>query len=105
MRRSIDSGGTTKGFLMIQLFIVFLVAILLNPVRSGDYHWSNCMAGFSIAGGVVLALMMASLGRALETGPPGLTFAALNSSTVMPSILMVLLFGAAFNRQYNLSCS
>ena len=102
MRRSIDAGGTSKGFLMIQLFIVFLVAILLNPVRSGDYHWSSCMAGFAIAGGVVLALMMASLGRSLETGPPGLTFAALNASTVMPSVLMVLLFGASFGYQYTL---
>ncbi|MBS0649343.1 MAG: hypothetical protein JSS10_08995 [Verrucomicrobia bacterium] len=100
MRRSIDSGGTTKGFLMIQLFIVFLVAIFLNPVRSGDYHWSPCMAWFGIAGGIVLALMMASLGRSLETGPAGLTFAALNASTVMPSILMVLLFGASFGYHY-----
>jgi drug/metabolite transporter (DMT)-like permease len=102
MRRSIDSGGTTKAFLMIQLFIVFLIAILLNPVRSGDYHWSGCMVLFAIAGGIVLALMMASLGRSLETGPPGLTFAALNSSTVMPAVLMVLLFGEAFGYQYNL---
>jgi drug/metabolite transporter (DMT)-like permease len=102
MRKSIDAGGSSKGFLMIQLFLVFLVAILLNPVRSGDYHWSNCMAAFGIAGGVVLALMMASLGRALESGPPGLTFAALNSSTVMPIILMVLFFGATFGYKYTL---
>lgn len=102
MRRSIDAGGTSKGFLMIQLFIVFLVAILLGPVRSGDYHWSDCMTGFGIAGGLVLALMMAALGRSLELGPPGLTFAALNSSTVMPSILMVLLFGASFGYHYTI---
>jgi drug/metabolite transporter (DMT)-like permease len=102
MRKSIDAGGSSKGFLMIQLFLVFLVAILLNPVRSGDYHWSNCMAIFGIAGGAVLALMMASLGRALETGPPGLTFAALNASTVMPIILMVLFFGASFGYKYTL---
>jgi drug/metabolite transporter (DMT)-like permease len=102
MRRSIDAGGSSKGFLMIQLFLVFIVAILLNPVRSGDYHWSSCMAGFGIAGGVVLALMMASLGRSLELGPPGLTFAALNASTVMPIILMVLFFGASFGYKYTL---
>ncbi|MGH2612548.1 MAG: hypothetical protein ACRDFB_05810 [Rhabdochlamydiaceae bacterium] len=100
MRKSIDAGGTTKGFLMVQLFIVFIVAILLNPVRMEDYQWSGCMSLFGIAGGVVLALMMASLGRALETGPPGLTFAALNSSTVMPSVVMVLVFGAAFGYHY-----
>lgn len=100
MRKSIDAGGTTKGFLMVQLFVVFLVAILLNPVRMGEYQWSGCMSLFGIAGGVVLALMMAALGRALETGPPGLTFAALNSSTVMPSIVMVLIFGATFGYRY-----
>lgn len=102
MRKSIDAGGTTKGFLMVQLLIVFVVAILLNPVRMQQYQWSNCMSLFGIAGGIVLALMMASLGRALETGPPGLTFAALNSSTVMPSIVMVLVFGAAFGYHYTL---
>jgi drug/metabolite transporter (DMT)-like permease len=102
MRKSIDAGGTTKGFLMVQLFVVFIVAILLNPVRMGSYEWSGCMSLFGIAGGLVLALMMALLGRALETGPPGLTFAALNSSTVMPSIVMVLLFGATFGYHYTL---
>jgi hypothetical protein len=102
MRKSIDAGGTTKGFLMVQLFVVFLVAILLNPVRMGEYQWSGCMSLFGIAGGIVLALMMAALGRALETGPPGLTFAALNSSTVMPSILMVLVFGSAFGYHYTI---
>jgi drug/metabolite transporter (DMT)-like permease len=100
MRKSIDAGGTTKGFLMVQLFIVFVVAIILNPVRMGSYEWSGCMSLFGVAAGVILALMMASLGRALETGPPGLTFAALNSSTVMPSIVMVLVFGAAFGYHY-----
>lgn len=102
MRKSIDAGGTTKGFLMVQLLIVFLVAIVLSPIRMHDYHWSPCMSLFGLAGGIVLALMMASLGRALETGPAGLTFAALNSSTVMPSIVMVLVFGAAFGYHYNL---
>lgn len=102
MRRSIDSGGSSKAFLMIQLSLVFLVAILLNPVRTGDFAWSNCMVYFGLAGGVVLAIMMICLGKSLETGPPGLTFAALNSSTVMPMVLMVLLFGAPFGYFYTL---
>lgn len=102
MRRSIDSGGSSKAFLMIQLFLVFLVAILLNPVRTGNYAWSPSMALFGLAGGVVLGVMMICLGKALEKGPPALTFAALNSSTVMPMILMVLLFGAPFGYIYTL---
>ncbi len=102
MRRSIDSGGSSKAFLMIQLSIVFLVAVLLNPVRTGEYHISNCMLFFGIAGGVILAIMMVCLGKSLENGPPGLTFAALNASTVMPMILMVFLFGAPFGYIYTL---
>jgi drug/metabolite transporter (DMT)-like permease len=102
MRRSIDKGGTTKAFLVIQLSLVFLIAILLNPVRTGNYQWSSCMGAFGFAGGLILAAMMASLGRALETGPPGLTFAALNTSTVMPMILMVFFFGSPFGYIYTL---
>lgn len=101
MRRSIDAGGSSKGYLMVQLFLTFLVAILLNPVRTGNYEWSSCMAGFGLAGGIVLAGMMACLGRALETGPAGLSFAMLSSSTVMPAIVMVLVFGEKFGFVYN----
>lgn len=100
MRRSIDSGGSSKAFLMIQLSLVFLVAILLNPVRTGDYSVSPCMLYFGLAGGIILAVMMICLGKSLETGPPGLTFAALNSSTVMPMLFMVLLFGSPFGYAY-----
>lgn len=102
MRRSIDSGNSSKAFLMIQLTLVFLVAILLNPVRTGDYTMSGCMISFGLACGVILAIMMICLGKSLENGPPGLTFAALNSSTVMPMILMVFLFGAPFGYIYTL---
>ena len=61
------------------------------------------MACFGLAGGIVLAVMMIFLGKALEKGPPGLTFAALNASTVMPMLLMVLLFGAPFGYLYTLT--
>jgi len=103
MRRSIDGGGTTKAYLVVQLFLVFLVAILIGPVRSGDYHWSPSMASFGFTGGLILVFLLAALGRALETGPPGLTFAALNASTVMPTVLMVAFFGGSFGYFYTWS--
>lgn len=102
MRRSIDAGGSSKAFLMIQMTLVFLVAVLLNPVRTGDYTWSTPMALFGLTGGVLLAIMMICLGKSLEKGPPGLTFAALNASTVMPVLVMVMLFGAPFGYNYTL---
>ena len=100
MRRSIDAGGSSKAFLMIQLSLVFIVAILLNPVRTGEYALSSCMIYFGLAGGLILAVMMICLGKSLETGPPGLTFASLNASTVMPMLFMVFLFGSPFGYAY-----
>jgi len=101
MRKSIDAGGSSRAFLMIQLFLAFLVAILLNPVRTAEYAWSGPIAIFGFAGGIFLGAMMAFLGKALEVGPPGLTFAILNSSTVMPAIVMALFFGSKFGYAYN----
>ena len=101
MRRSVDAGGSSKGFLVIQLSIVCLVAILLNPVRTGDYSWSNCMAGFGLSGGIILGAMMAALGKSIEKGPAGLSFAMLSAATVMPAILMSIFFGARFGYFYH----
>ena len=100
-RRSIDGGGTTKAYLMVQLFLTFLVAILLNPVRTGHYEWNLPLAVFGFAGGIILAAFMAMMGKALESGPPGLTFAVINASSVMPILLMVSVFGAGFGFVYS----
>lgn len=100
LRRSIDAGGTSQVYLAIQLSITCLVAVLLNPVRTGDYAWSSSMALFGLVGGVILAAFMSFLGKALEKGPPGLTIAMLNCSTVMPILLLLLFFGDTFGFIY-----
>lgn len=101
MRKSIDAGGSSKAFLVIQLLIVFLVAILLNPMRTGKWEWSYCMAAFGLSGGIVLGAMMAALGKSVEKGPPGLSFAMLSSATVMPAVVMAILFGSSFGYFYH----
>lgn len=95
MRKSIDSGGTTKGFLIFQMAMGFLVALSLNPVRTGDYAINTPVVLLGVVTGLVLAGLLFSLGRALENGPPGVTFSIINGATVMPAIIMALLFGAA----------
>lgn len=95
LRKSADSGGTTKGFLVFQTAMGFLVAFSLNPLRTGDYAVNVPIAVLSILAGLVFAAFFFSLGRALENGPPGLTISILNGSTVMPAIVMALCFGAA----------
>lgn len=102
MRKSIDVGGTSKHFLMIQLTLVFFMAIFLNPIRTGHYTWSTSMFLFGLLGGAILTWMLSLLGKALECGPPGLTFVILNCSTVMPALVMLLFFGSKYGYVYTL---
>lgn len=104
MRRSIDvsTSKNTKGFFMVQTTIVFLLLLLLHPVRTGNYEWSTPLALFGLVGGLVLAIMMISIGKALQYGPPGLSFAIFNASCVVPILFMVAVCGAAYGYVYEL---
>lgn len=100
MRKSIDQGGTTKGFLIFQMAMAFMVAFLLNPVRTGNYAINGSIVLFGLLAGFILAFMLFFLGASLEKGPAGLTFSILNAATVMPAIIMALLFGTVYGFPY-----
>ncbi len=102
LRRSIDAGGTSKAYLMMQLGLSVFVMIFLGPIRTGNYAWDPSMAIFALVGGVLLACVMGFLGKAFENGPPGLSVAMLNCSSVMPILMLVILFGAQFGFYYTL---
>lgn len=102
MRKSIDAGGSTKAYLMVQLSLSVLVMILLNPVRTGTFTWDTSVALFALSGGVLLAGVMGFMGKALENGPPGLSVAMVNCSSVMPILMLVLFFGSRFGFHYTL---
>jgi len=102
MRRSIDAGGSSKAYLVVQLTFSFLVMILFNPIRTGDYGWSNSAVGLGLIGGIIFGILMWGLGKTLEKGPPGLSFAILNTSSVAPAIVLALFFGFAFGHPYTL---
>jgi uncharacterized membrane protein len=102
LRKSIDSGGQSKGFLVIQLSFSFLILVLLNPVRTQDYTWSSLSFFCGIVGGIILGLLMWGLGKALEKGPAGLSFSFLHASTVLPALAMSIFFGSAYGFHYTL---
>lgn len=102
LRRSIDAGGSSRAFLLVQLTFTFIVAILLNPIRSGRFHFNPEMAWLGLFAGIILGVMMICLGKALECGPAGLTVALLNASTVFPILGMVLFFGSEYGFEYTL---
>ncbi|MBU6382704.1 MAG: hypothetical protein KGQ49_02300 [Verrucomicrobia bacterium] len=94
-RKSLDVGGNTKGYFVFQMFSTLICAYLFGPVRTGDYSITAPAAILGSIAGLLLFSMLFSLGKALEKGPPGFTFAILNSATVIPGIVMAILFGAA----------
>ncbi len=100
MRKSIDEGGTTKGFLVFQMAMAFVVALLLNPVKTGNYSINLPIVIFGLISGIVLSFMLFFLGRSLEKGPSGLSFSILNAATVMPGIVMASLFGILYGFPY-----
>lgn len=101
VRKGIDIGGNAKAYFVFQMVTSFIFAILLGPVRTGDYSIPLSVAVLGTVAGLILSVMLFSLGRAVEKGPPGFTFAMLNSATVMPGILMALVFGASLGFVYN----
>lgn len=101
MRRSIDSGGTSRGFLVIQQFLALLTAFVMNPVRTGHYDINAIVVFLGVFAGVVLGAMMAFLGRALEKGPAALSFSILNMASVIPALLLAIIFGKPFGHLYH----
>lgn len=100
MRRSLDQGGSVGTFLLIQMSVACAAATLLGPFRVGQMEIPFSIAMLGLGAGLILGLMLFLLGQALARGPAGLTFAALNSATVMPAVLMALFFGATFGYAY-----
>jgi multidrug transporter EmrE-like cation transporter len=101
MRKSIDTGGTTKAFLVFQMGFALLLSLLMGPIRTGQYAINLPIVLLGMTAGVILALMLYCLGRAIEQGPAGFTFSILNGATVMPGLIMAMVFGVTYGFIYN----
>jgi len=102
MRCSLDKNGSPRVFFIMQLLLTFLVTVCLCPVQSGSYSLDMYTAAVAIACGLALGLMKYLISHALVTGPSNLTFAAVNSATIMPGIIIAFLFGSLINFQYTM---
>ncbi|GAB5412129.1 MAG: hypothetical protein ChlgKO_12430 [Chlamydiales bacterium] len=100
MRRSVDTKGSTNFYILSQLLVSCIIAIILNPIRSGNYAFDMNVALMGIGFGLVLGLMMWGLGETLKVGSSALSFATINSCSILPAVTMALLFGASFGHPY-----
>jgi uncharacterized membrane protein len=102
MRKSVDAGGSAKGYLFIQMAFGFLLSLYIGPVSSGFFAPDRYIVIFSLIAGLSMGGMLYLLGKALETGPPGLTFSILSSSCVVPAVIMSLIFGSQYGCRYTM---
>ena len=84
IRKGMDIGGNAKAFFVFQMIASTLAALFLGPLQEGDFFIPLSPSLLGALGGILFSIMLFSLGRALEKGPPGFTFAILNSAIVMP---------------------
>ena len=96
MRRTLDGGGTPQGFLLLQFGTSLILNLAVCPQAIQDIGRAGPVLGIGAVAGLCVFGMMCATGRALASGPPGLTFAALNAATVLPGPVMAILFGMAF---------
>jgi membrane protein CcdC involved in cytochrome C biogenesis len=92
MRKSLDKKGSLRAFLIFQLFFTFLIATSLFPLRNQDYTLNSYTLILSAVCGVSLVGVKLMISRALMVGPAALTFATVNSASIVPSILYILEF-------------
>lgn len=104
MRRAIDEGGHARAYLVIQLFISGLVAVLTGPIRAGEFGIDTPTFIMGTAGGLLLGGMMKALGMAMASGPASLTVAFINASTAMPAIILYLIWGQNWEFTYSWTC-
>jgi hypothetical protein len=99
-RKSLDGGGRANVFLMLQCFFAALVATALNINAQNFNTLDLATINLGVVEGCLYMLMMAVLGKAFLKGPPGLTVATMNSATIIPAIVMAILFGSGFGHDY-----
>ncbi len=100
LKMSIFSGGSSRGYLAVQVTITFLVMILLAPLRAHNFHVHFPSIAIGMGGGVLLGLFFWAFGKALETGSSSVTIAALNATSVVPGLVLAGSFGVAFGHVF-----
>lgn len=102
MRKSLDIGRSASGYLLLQLSTAFFLAVLMNPIAHQSYGIDGCTILLGLFAGLCLAVVMIAMGKAMGHGPAGLSVAFINSSSVVPPMLLAWLFGTHMGFTYGM---
>jgi hypothetical protein len=95
LRKNLEKQPSAQGYLAIYFFFSLAVSFLLREVKLESF--SFVMGASGTAAGLLNFLMMTLTALSLKNGPSGLTFAFQNCASILPTIILFLLFGSAFS--------
>jgi hypothetical protein len=96
LSKTLRRGVSLTGYLFFYFLTGLVISICLNGILLSPPPFSFPMALFGSAVGLLVALLMSLMGKALQHGPSGLTFAFQNSGAVFPPLLLAILFSKPF---------
>jgi hypothetical protein len=95
IRRNSIRKGSLAGFFSCYFFASLLFSLLFAPEIFGQ-SLNIPMISIGAVVGVINAILVLLAGRAIQTGPSGLTFSFQNASSIFPGLILFLLFGPTF---------
>lgn len=100
IRRNISAGGSSQHYFLVLLLLSLFMVFLLNPVLMNNYTLDPVVIFVGLIIGLVLGGFYWALGKSFEAGPAGLSVAIINTSSVVPGLMMALVFGSLFGHPY-----
>ena len=104
LRKNFDHYGSKEAYILIQTFVSAIIFVMAT-VYSFEIMPNFSLVDISIATicGTLLASLFIMLGKMLESGPPGLSLAFLNASSIVPGLILYLVYGESFNFTYTIA--
>lgn len=96
MRKNLDHGGSSEASLVMYFIISLAVSFLINPLFTNESGPSLVMMSLGMGVGLLMVGMMILTSKALVSGPSATTFAFQNSSCVIPSLILAMIFGVEY---------
>lgn len=96
IRKNLDNGGTTGGYLVVFFLFSLIISACIQPVFQAPVSWNTPLFYLGLGIGSLMVFMMIMTAFSLTTGPSALTFAFQNSGSVFPALILASLFGSGY---------
>lgn len=97
-----QESGKDEVLMAVRFFISAIICVFAFPMCKGEYHLEPLTFTLALVAGLLQGLLMLYTRKALCLGQSNVSIAVLNSSCIVPPMLMAAVFGKEFNFSYSL---